>query len=493
MNLGTSLHWVSTKMSDKICIIENDIKVSYSDLWKNIELLANAFLEIGIKENDKIVIFLPNCKEFIYSFYALSRVNVISIPLNQYLTPYELKKIFDDCNPKGIITSSFLYDKKISSIIGQDKIAIITDIDKDRRVKRKIYQFKELFKIGKKGGGLPDFNTSNNQLATINYTYRGSGKPLGAMLTHGNYHHGAIGYVRLTEVITKQRVLLITPMSHIFTLVSCVIVPLLRGATVVIMKSFIPSHVFKVIEENKIDFIIAVPTIYISLLRNYKKGHFNINSLKYGISGGSYLPLDVYEEIKQKTGIELLQGYGLTETMPITCNPRLKNKPDSLGIPGHEVKVKIVNEKGVDCSCRETGEILIGGPTVMRGYYNKDVESRKYLEEGWFHTGDCGWIDEDGYIYFDGLKKNIVKVGGNNVDLREVEETLSSFGGVKDVRLNIIKNDLWGHQIYAEVNISSKKEITEKTLRSFCANRLAMYKMPKKISVTQLTAEAKVK
>ncbi|MFA4992298.1 MAG: AMP-binding protein, partial [Candidatus Omnitrophota bacterium] len=376
MNLGTSLHWVSTKMKDKVCLVEGGHAVSYSELWRNIEKLAKAFLKIGIKENDKVVILLPNCKEFIYSFYGLARINVISVPVNAYLTSHELGKIFKDCGPKAVITTSELYEKKILSIINKD-ILIIT-----------LESFEGL--LAESGGGnLPRFSAKNSQTATINYTYRGLGEPLGAVLTHGNYHHGAIGYIRLTGITTNQRALLITPMSHIFTLVSCVIVPLLRGATAVIMKSFIPRHIFRAIEEHKIDFMIAVPTIYLSLLRNYEKGRFDLSSLKYGITGGSYLSADTHKEIKEKMGIELLQGYGLTETMPITCNPRSRNKAGSLGVPGHEVKVRI-----------DDGEILVSGPTVMKGYYNRNGENKKYLKDGWFRTGDLGRIDKDGYIYF---------------------------------------------------------------------------------------------
>ncbi|MFH1507078.1 MAG: AMP-binding protein, partial [Candidatus Omnitrophota bacterium] len=441
-----------------------------SQLWENIERLAKGFLKIGIKENDKVVIILPNCKEFIYSFYSLARINAISVPLNTYLTSYELDKMFKDCDPKVIITTYELYKKRIATILSKNILIIFKD-ELSEPGEDGIFELGDLLAKGRTGK-LPRFGANNNQIATINYTYRGLGEPLGAMLTHGNYHHGAIGYLRLTKVATTQRVLLITPMSHIFTLVSCVIVPLLRGATVVIMKTFIPSHIFKAIEEHRIDFLIAVPTIYISLLKNYEKGRFNISSLKYGITGGSYLSEDMHREIKENMGVELLQGYGLTETMPITCNPRLKNKTGSLGIPGHEVKVKIID-----------GEILVGGPTVMKGYYNKNGENKKYLKDGWFYTGDRGYIDEEGYIYFKGLKKDIIKVGGNNVDLNEVKDVLNLFPGAEKVRLDIVEDELWGHRIHAEISVSSKKEITEKEVKAFCGKRIALYKIPKKILI----------
>ena len=468
MNLGTSLHWVSKKMKDKACLIENDTSVSYSELWDNIELLAKAFLKAGIKKNDKIIIILPNCKEFIYSFYALARINAVTVPISHYLTPRELKEIFSDCSPKGIITTSKMFENIPAGFIKE--LIILIDDEKSKPIENS-YTFKELYEMGKHGT-LPRFSASNDQIATINYTYRGTGEPLGAVLTHGNYHHGAIGYVRLTEIMTQQRVLLVTPISHIFTLVSCVIVPLLRGATVVIMKTFIPKHVFKAIEKHKIDFIIAVPTVYISLLKNYKKDSLDISSLKHGITGGSYLPPAIYERIKNEMGIELLQGYGLTETMPIACNPRSKNKPESLGVPGHEVKVKIIDD-----------EIVIGGPTVMKEYYQKNGENKKFFKDGWFCTGDYGRTDDEGYIYFKGLKKDIVKIGGHNVDLKEVRAVMNSFEGVKHVKLNIKDNDLWGHQILAEIETDGTRKITEKEIRSLCSSTLALYKIPRKILI----------
>lgn len=469
MNLGTSLYWVSKRMGGKVCLVEDGVGVSYLEVWQNIEILANGFLKLGIKENDRIAILLPNCKEFIYSFYALARINAISIPLNCHFTSYELERIFDDCKPKGVITTPEFYETKILPIINKEETFFIN-----------VWKILEHGKLGE----LPDFNTSNNQVATINYTYRGLGKPLGAMLTHGNYHHGAIGYVRLTQLETSQRALLVTPMSHIFTLVSCVIVPLLRGATVVIMKSFIPKRIFKAIEVYKIDFIIGVPTIYTALLRNYKKGGIDISSLKYGITGGSYLSSESYREIKKEMGIELLQGYGSTETMPITCNPKSRNKPGSLGIPGHEVKVRVVDKDGDNVPSGQKGEILVGGPTVMKGYYNKNGETGKYLRDGWFWTGDYGYKDEEGYVYFSHVEKNIIKVGGNNVDLKEVEEVILSKPEIEKVSLNARPDKLWGSILESEV-WTEDSNLTDRDVINYCRDSLANYKVPREVRIVK--------
>jgi len=469
-------------MKDKVCLIEDSQEVTYAQLWKNIEALAKAFLKIGIKENDKVVVTLPNCKEFIYSFYSLARINAISVPLNTYITSYELDKILKDCGPKAIVTTYDLYKKKIAPIVNKDILMIFSDKPLESS-REGMFELKKLL-VGHGDEKLPHFSASNDQIATINYTYRGLGYALGAMLTHGNYHYGAIAYIRLTEIMTKHRVLLITPMSHIFTLISGVIVSLLRGATIVIIKGFIPSHVFKAIEEQKIDFMIAVPTIYMAFLRNYEKDSFDISSLKYGITGGSYMSVEMHEKIKKEMGIELFQGYGLTETVPVTCNPRSLNKPGSLGVPGRNMKVEIANEKDEIVPHGTRGEIVVGGPSVMKGYHNKNGENKKFIRNGWFYTGDYGYKDKDGYLYFDGLKKGIIKVGGNNVDLNEVKGVMELFPGTIDVRLNVAEDELWGHRIYAEMVVSSNKEITEKEIKTFCSQRLAVYKIPKKILIS---------
>lgn len=469
-------------MRDKTALVDDNVEVSYFALWNNIETLAKAFLKLGLKENDKIVIFVPNCKEFIYSFYAFSRINAISIPLNPSLTSFELKRIFDDCKPDAIVTTSSLLLKKIVSIFNKKLIFVIDEGEIDDIKDNKIYHFKELFTLGS-GGILPRFSTSNNQIASINYTYRGLGMPMGALLTHGNYHHGAITYVRRTEIVTSQNVLCVMPMSHIFTLISAVIVPLLRGATVYIMRNFIPSHVFKAIQDYKIDFIIAVPTLYVSLLENYEKDRFDISCLKYGITGASILPLNIHNKVKKKMGIELLQGYGLTETMPITCNSRAGNNPESLGIAGHRVKLRIVDEEGKDLAIGKKGEILISALSVMQGYLNREEENKEFLKDGWFWTGDYGKMDRNGYLYFSGIKKNIAKVGGNNVDLKEVKDTLLSFEGVKQVEIKVVNDKLWGSRLCARLSMSEGKKPDERQIRDFCKQRLAVYKIPRKIDV----------
>lgn len=472
MNFSSLIYQISKRLSNKTALIEDGVQISYQELWSKIEKISESFLTIGLKPDTKAVILLPNCKEFIYIFFALLKAKIIAIPLNPKLTIFELEKIFKTVAPQAVISNSSLIQKlkdNAASLL-ENKIIITSDAS------------SELYKI-KPEKPVPKFTTNNNQVASINFTYRGYGYPLGVVLTHGNYIHGAAGYIRLVEPALDQRFLLIMPIFHIFTLIGCVVVPLLRGATVVIMKNVIPKHIFKVIEEYKIDFLVSIPTLYKVLLENYDASKYNLSSLKYGISGADFMERQLYDNIKERMRFEILQGYGLTETLPVVCNPKSGIKPESLGVPGHEVKVKIVDENGNEKKTGEVGEILIGGPTVMKGYYNLKKETNGILKDGWVYTGDLGRLDEDGYLYFAGLKKDIIKTGGNTVDLNEVKNILLSHPDILGAEVYARPDRLWGKIVEARVYTSSNG-LSEKEIKNYCSQRLALFKLPRRIKIT---------
>lgn len=485
MNFSSLINQIAKRLPDKVAIIDDGQFITYKELWQKIEGLTNSLLELGLKRDDRVAIILPNCKEFIYAFFAILRANLIAVPINQRLTVFELNKIFSNCNPSLVIINNAnslkILDKDKTLL--DDRIVIISDSDE----KRGYLSLTTLYKPKRFRPIQKEFITSNEQIASINYTYRGYGYPLGAMLTHGNYIRGAAGYIRLVEPSLNQRFLLIMPISHIFTLIGCVVVPLLRGSTVVIMKNIIPSRIFKAIEQHKIDFLVSVPTIYQVLLRNFNRKRYDISSLKYGITGGAPMDLELYKELKSRMGFEVLQGYGLTETLPISCNPKSKIKPDSVGVIGRGAVLKIVDEKGHRKKPGESGEILIGGVSVMKGYFNRERETKDVLMEGgWVRTGDYGRVDREGYLYFEGVMKNIAKVGGDTADLKEVENVLLTYPNVIEAKIIARPDRLWGQILEAQVRLNnSPGHINEKDLISFCGERLAIHKIPRRIKINK--------
>jgi long-chain acyl-CoA synthetase len=197
------------------------------------------------------------------------------------------------------------------------------------------------------------------------------------------------------------------------------------------------------------------------------------------ICGASLLPLEIFDAFYKKYGVEIRQGYGLTECFAITCNPRQFNKPQSLGrlMPGAQgLKIKIFDNNADEIPCGQIGEIVVSGPTVMSGYYNEPEVSRGVLRKGWLYTGDLGKFDKDGYLFFAGLKKRITKVAGNMVDLCEVESEIRKVPEVLDVEVYPITDEKLGNMLCAK--IVSQKTIEKNRIRNYLKRKLASYKIP---------------
>ena len=495
MNLAMSLYRVSRKIPDKIALIEDDKKISYKDLWEIIERLSKAFLKVGLKEEDRVAIILPNCKEFIFSFYALLRINAIGVPLKDNFTCYEIEGIFDNCKPKAIITTSSFVAKAIKgkNRLLNGRIVITIDEDKDKIATvydktspyckwRDLFSFNQLSKIGDNAkGGIN--GSSDGQIASINYTYRGYGYPLGAVLSHDIYYNSAIAFKNLLTPLSIKCGLLLLPMAHIFPLVGGVIFPLLMGASVVIMNNFIPSHIFRVVDNLQVDYLLGTPTIYSIFLKNYNNKKYRLNSIKHAISGGSFLPIELHSKVREIMGLYLMQGYGLTECAPVICNALGSIKFYSLGVSWNDnVEIKIVDKNDRQVPTNKTGEILIRGPIIMDRYYGDRESTNQVIKDEWFYTGDYGWMDEEGYLFFKGTNK-IVKIGGCAVDLVEVKNTLLSHPLVLQASINVTPDDLWGSLIGAEVCVEGNGSISEREIKTFCSERLAPYKIPRKIIV----------
>jgi len=479
MNLVQVLESQAKDCLDRIAIIEEGKEVSYRELWQRVDRLAKAFLNLGIKEGDRIAICLPNCQEYIYAFFASLKINAIAVPLKQSLTSYELKTILKDCKPSLFFTDNLHLRRMLpfEPSVEAGKLVICNKHILRISAAKRAIKIEDLFKSSLRLGAA--FLADDSTVASINYTYRGYGYPLGAMLTHGNYRTGAEGYVYTVEIKGGEKTLLTLPMFHIFPFMSCIIVPLFTNGTTIILHN--PNHrmVFEEIDKNKINVVISVPVFYLNLLKNFNKTDFKLNTVSCIISGSDILPLDIFSSIKENFKWEIRQGYGLTECMPIVCNPILGNRPETLGKVGFGVKVKIIDEKGNEKKPGDIGEIVIGGPTVMKGYYNKQRETEDVLKDGWCYSGDYGYFDKKEFLYFSGLKKRITKVGGNMVDLVEVKNTVDHFPDVIKTEINAMADEIWGNVLNAEIYVKNPEDFNTGQLRIFLRDRLSSYKIPR--------------
>jgi long-chain acyl-CoA synthetase len=326
-------------------------------------------------------------------------------------------------------------------------------------------------------------DSSSNDIAALIYTSGTTGDPKGTMLTHENF---LAECEATTEVITtteEDRFATLVPFFHIYGLAVGLVVSLFRGCGSVLFPQYSPRQFLKRMEGEKISILIAIPTQYHHLLLAAKKRDFTQSPLKCCISGAAPLPVEVIEQFKETFGVDIMEGYGLTETTAaVSANPSDRTKPGSVGPPTKGVHIKIADDQGNALPPNQAGEILVKGKVVMKGYYNLPEETRAVLKEGWFSTGDIGYQDDEGYIYITDRKKDIIIKGGFNISPAEIEELLCTHPKVKEAAV-VGHKEKEGREeaIKAFVVLAECEEVTSAEILGFCRMNLAPFKVPDEV------------
>jgi long-chain acyl-CoA synthetase len=364
---------------------------------------ADFFEKTGIKKDYLVPIFLGNSVDYICSFLGLVKIGAKPIPVKLEYRKIELDEIFKNSEPQAIIAESS-HLEVLKPHLSQ-KIVITRE--------------NGVLKLHQKATGELEPEELPDEIASINYTYRGYGYPLGAMVPHGQYIQGARVLQAGLQAKPEERMLIILPMSHIFTLIGCIFVPILHNITSVIANTVHPRKIFGLIDEVKVNHITAVPEIYL-LLEKFKDIAGKLKSLKVFVCGGSLLMREDYYRIKNAYNIDLLHGYGLTEFTPVSRNMRGEARADTVGplCEGVECKIKSEDENNA-------GEILIKTDFMFQGYYKNPKVTQEAFEGDWFKTGDIGKI-EDGHLVFIREKKRTKNVNGNMLDLEELDRIMNS-------------------------------------------------------------------
>jgi long-chain acyl-CoA synthetase len=364
---------------------------------------ADFFEKSGIKKDYLVPLFLGNSVDFVCSFLGLVKIGAKPIPVKLEYRKIELDEIFRNSQPQAIIAEAS-HLEILNAYLSQ-KIVITRE---NRALKLRQKARGEL-----KPEEIPD------EIASINYTYRGYGYPLGVMVAHGQYIHGARMFQAGLQAKPKERMLIILPMSHIFTLIGCIFVPVLHNITSVIANTMHPIKIFELIDEFKINHVIAIPEIYL-LWEKFKDLAGKLPSLKVFGSGGSLLTREAYSQIKNAFSIDLLHGYGLTEFTPVSRNMRGEARAGTVGPLCEGVECKIKSEEE-----NNAGEILLKTDFMFRGYYKNPKVTQEAFEGDWFKTGDIGRIDDD-HLVFVREKKRTRNVNGNMVDFEELDRIMNS-------------------------------------------------------------------
>jgi len=495
-NLAQILEESSARFPDKVCLIYKNTSFTYKELNNLVNKAGNAFLNLGIKTGDRAMISLLNCPEFVISFFALAKIGAISVPMNYLLTANEEQYILNDSEVSLIITDCTKLSHFHKMTAGTIPVVITNHGERDKILPDAV-SFWTL--IEKHSELLSSCPCGREDVVTILYTSGTTGRPKGAMLTHYSVMFCSSLYTDNDDTreffSEKARFLTSLPLYHCYGQNPCLITQLSIGATVILIEKFDTEKVLQAMTEHGATHFAGVPTMYAYLNSGFDPERHNVRSLEFCCSAGAALSYEIAREFKGKTGVEIIEGYGITEASaqalvsPMKPHERREDKFGSIGFPlknsEQKTEARIVDEDGKEMPPDGVGELIIKGDHLMRGYWKLPEETRQTIRDGWLYTGDIAKKDEDGYFYIVDRKKDMIIVGGENVYPREIEEVLYQNEKILEAAVVGIKDAVKGESVRAVVALKNGFQTTEQELIDFCASRLAKFKVPRAIEIRE--------
>jgi long-chain acyl-CoA synthetase len=502
--LGDILSLAAVQHPDKPATQFLGAGLTFHDLKQRSDALAAALAGLGIVKGDRVGIMLPNCPQYIIAAFAILKLGAVVVNINPSYTPREFLVVATDSTPRMVITLDALAPL-IQAVRGQTTVeqVIVTSLAEYSAAAAATPAVDGAHTLAgliaqRPAGPLRRVDIAPDDLAVLQYTGGTTGTPKGAMLTHGNVFANVVqtvGWTNPTYVFTgDERYLVVIPYFHIYAFSVCMMTGLWVGAQQIIHPKYDPEQVLASIKQFRPTYFPAVPTVFVSLLNHPRVGEYGLDRVRHFNSGGAPCPVEVLDAWERTIGRPLTEGYGLSETSPVThSTPQLAfRKPGSIGLPFPDTDVKIVDvETGTrELPVGEAGELCIAGPQVMKGYWNKPEESARVLRTDadgriWFHTGDIATTDEDGYAYIVQRKKDMIIVDGFNVYPSEVEAVLYAHPAVRLAAVIGIPDAYHGESVKACIALKPEATASADDIVAFCRTSLTEYKVPRAVEIRE--------
>ncbi len=492
LNLANVLEDSAFAFPDKTAIIYADKRYTYKQVNAVVNQVANGLKQSGIGKGDRVALSCLNLPYFPMAYYGILKTGATVVPLNVLLKRHEIKYHLEDSEAKAYICFIGTPDLPMAQegyaafkeTPGCEKFWVITPPGVDNPFPD-VQSFDDLMKD--QSYAFNSVYTEPMDTAVILYTSGTTGRPKGAELTHNNIYYNAQASGVLFRQTPDDVHLVTLPLFHSFGQTTQMNAGFMGGCTLVIIPKFDPSAVLSGFQEHNVTIFAGVPTMYWALLNFPDADKFDLvkisSTLRLGVSGGSAMPVEVMKGFEEKYNVEILEGYGLSETSPVACFSRMgmKKVPGSIGIPLPSVEMIIADENDNPLPPGEIGEVLIRGPNIMKGYYKKPEANAEALRNHWFHSGDMGKIDENGYFYIVDRLKDMIIRGGYNVYPREVEELMMRNEKISLVAVVGMPDDKYGEEVVAYVVLKEGQTATEEEIVTWSKANMADYKYPRKV------------
>lgn len=466
---------------DRVAIYFRDHAITYAELESQVRATAVGLHSRGVRSGDRVGILLPNCPEFTYTYFAAAYLGAVAVPANPLLKSPELVHIWGDSGVKAVITAAAFLPTVIlaaDSVAGIGTIVVLGDPGlEDNRVLRVTDLLAGPFEDP--GPGSVDEHTP----AVIIYTSGTTGKPKGALLSHANLIANCEQIGSVLEFKPEDNMLCVLPLFHSFGATVCQNASLYVGAAVTIVEQFQPTRILEVMQRLGVTIFPGVPAMYAALLQFADAPEDALSTVRLCVSGGAPMPEATMRAFEERYRTVIIEGDGPTECSPVTAvNPPFGiRKVGTIGLPVPGCEMRIFDDNDAEVPVGQVGEIVVRGPNVMLGYHNQPTETAEAMRNGWYHTGDLGHVDTEGYFSIVDRKKDMLIVGGMNVYPREVEEVLYAHPSVLDAAVIGAPDALRGDEVVAVVVTKPDAEPNARELLSYCRSQLAVFKVPRRV------------
>ena len=465
MQLGY-LPWTGTPAitdrGDEVGIRDDRVELTYRDFFAWVEAFSEQLAEDGFGKGDVLAIMLPNRVELLVAMYAAWRLGGVATPVNPVFTANEADFQIEDSGAAIVVNLG------PEAPTGGRRVIHVDDMRTERR-----------------GEAVAPVDLSGSDLALLIYTSGSTGRPKGVMLDHDNAEAMSGTMARHLGLTHEDHCMLILPLFHVNAIMVSALATIRTGGRLSVVGQFSASRFFDQVEQLRPTYFSAVPTIYAVLASLPEDVKPDTSSLRFVICGAAPVSQELLTRSQERYGFEIVEGYGLTEgTCASACNPvDGVRKLGTVGpaLPGQEIR--ILGADGHPVPTGEVGEVLIKGPTVMRGYLNKPDATEQTVVDGWLHTGDVGRLDEDGYLSIVDRVKDMIIRGGENIYPKEIEATLAGVDGVLEAAVVGRPDEMLGEVPIAYVSVYPDAEVTEESLLDHCRRHLTRVKVPERIHV----------
>ena len=482
MNWSSILEKNAEKYPDKEAVIGLGKRLTYRELHERTNSLAQGLKDLGVRKGDIVGILLYNCCEYIEITFAVNQIGAVWLPLNFRLAGDEFQYILENAGAKALITE-------------QEFVPVISSLQSN------LPDLKHVLLLGSgcpenwidyenlieqnPGATVPHAEVGLDDLHRLIYTSGTTAHPKGVMLTYGNLYWKNIGHLLTFGITHMDRTLVVGPLYHVGGMDLPGTGTLYAGGSLVILKKFDSIEILKAIDQEKVTNLWLSPAMTIMLFNEPSFDQYDVSSVRFIIDGGEKMPATLIKQFREKfPNAWFSDAYGLTETVSgdtFLAKDRMLHKLGSVGKPVPHLHVRVVDERDNDVPPDELGEICLKGPKVFKGYWKNPKATAEALRDGWFHTGDIGTLDEDGYLYIMDRKKDIIISGGENIASPEVERVIYELPAVLEAAVVGIPHPKWLEVPKAYVVLKPDVTLTAEEISQYCAQKMAKFKVPKEI------------